>query len=231
MISTTSLSKAFGLRPILRGVSFDVPAGECAALVGPNGAGKTTLMRILATLSKPTFGQVTVAGCPLPAAADEARRRIGVVAHHTLLYADLTAEENLRFYARMHGLLRPDDRISQVLQQVGLGRRRRDLARTFSRGMQQRLAIARALLPGPQVLLLDEPYTGLDPDGAAVLDGLLRGLLEQGRTVFLSTHDLGRALELAGQLMVLARGVIAFSAASRGLTPAAFSEAYAAATR
>jgi heme exporter protein A len=230
MLQTTNLVKTFGLRPILRGVNLEVGPGECAALVGPNGAGKTTLVRILATLSKPSLGQASVAGYPLPGGAPQARQRLGLVAHHTLLYADLTAEENLHFYARMYGLRQPAGRISAVLEQVGLQRRRRDLVRTFSRGMQQRLAIARALLPGPAVLLLDEPYTGLDPQAAHMLDEVLRSAVADGRTVLLTTHDLPRALTLASSVMIMTRGVIAWSSPTAGLTPAAFADAYAAAT-
>ena len=227
MISTHALTKTFGLRPILRGVNLEVAPGECVALLGPNGAGKTTLIRILSTLARPTLGRVVVAGYPLPSAAAEVRRRLGVVAHHTLLYTDLTAEENLQFYARVYGLERPAGRIGAVLAQVGLAPRRRDLVRTFSRGMQQRLALARALLPDPQVMLFDEPYTGLDPDASTMLDEVLRGVAAQGRTVLLTTHDLPRAVGLASRVVILARGVIAYEAPTRGLTPAQFAETYA----
>lgn len=226
MIETRSLRKSFGLRPVLRGVDLTVAAGECVALMGPNGAGKTTLMRILATLSKPTMGIVRVAGYPLPAGASEVRQRLGVVSHHTLLYADLTAEENLAFYARLYALSHPAARIAAVLEQVDLSRRRRDLVRTFSRGMQQRLAIARALLPDPEVVLFDEPYTGLDPNAALMLDEVLRAVAQQGRTVLLSTHDLPRGLALADRVLILAHGVIAHDSATAGLEPAAFAATY-----
>jgi heme exporter protein A len=231
MIQTRSLKKSFGLRPVLRGVDLEVAPGECLALMGPNGAGKTTLLRILATLSKPTAGLVRVAGLPLPAAAGDVRRRLGVVTHHTLLYSDLTAEENLRFYARLYGLRDAQPRIAAVLEQVGLARRRHDLVRTFSRGMQQRLAIGRALLADPAVMMFDEPYTGLDPHAAAMLDQVLRDARLQGRTVLLTTHDLSRALALADRVAILARGVIAFSARCRDLEPGAFAETYAAAVQ
>ena len=231
MIHTESLKKSYGLRPVLRGIDLDVAPGECLALMGPNGAGKTTLLRILATLSKPTAGLVRVAGLPLPAAAGEVRRRLGVVAHHTLLYGDLTAEENLQFYARLYAVRDAQPRIAAVLEQVGLARRRHDLVRTFSRGMQQRLAIGRALLAGPQVLMLDEPYTGLDPQAASMLDELLRDARLDGRTVLLTTHDLARALALADRVAILARGVIAFSARCLDLEPRAFAETYAAAVQ
>ena len=228
MIETRGLKKAFGLRPVLRGVDLDIATGEFVALLGPNGAGKTTLMRILSTLSKPSAGQVRVAGIPLPEGAAEVRQRLGVVSHHTLLYTDLTAEENLEFYARMYALPRPAARISAVLEQVGLARRRRDLVRTFSRGMQQRLAIARALLPDPAVMLFDEPYTGLDPEASQMLDEVLRSVARAGRTVLISTHDLPRSLALADRVVILARGVLAYSAATAGLQPASFADTYTA---
>jgi len=229
VIQTRSLRKSFGLRPVLRGVDLEVAPGECLALVGPNGAGKTTLLRILATLTKPTAGLVRVAGLPLPAAAGEVRRRLGVVAHHTLLYSDLTADENLQFYAHMYALIGAGPRIVAVLEQVGLAARRHDLVRTFSRGMQQRLAIARALLHDPEVLMFDEPYTGLDPQAADMLDQVLVAARQGGRTTLLTTHDLTRALALADRVAILARGIIVFSAACRGLDPRGFGETYAAA--
>jgi heme exporter protein A len=229
VIQARSLRKSFGLRPVLRGVDLEVAPGECLALIGPNGAGKTTLLRILATLSKPTAGLVRVAGLPLPAAAGEVRRRLGVVAHHPLLYSDLTAEENLKFYARLYALTGVPARITAVLEQVGLAARRHDLVRTFSRGMQQRLAIARALLHEPEVLMFDEPYTGLDPQAAEMLDQVLVQARRGGRTTLLTTHDLSRALALADRVAILARGVIVFSAACRDLDPRAFAETYAAA--
>lgn len=227
MIETRALTKAFGLRLVLRGVDLAIAPGECVALLGPNGAGKTTLMRILATLSKPTFGQVHVAGFALPGGAGEARRRLGVVSHQSLLYPDLTADENLRFYSRLYGLDQAEARLGAVLEQVGLIRRRRDLVRTFSRGMQQRLSIARALLPNPAVVLFDEPYTGLDPDASRMLDEVLQRVASQGRTVLLTTHDLARGLALAHRVLILHRGVIAYAAPTAGLTPAAFAETYA----
>jgi len=231
VIETRALRKSFGLRPVLRGVDLEVAPGECLALMGPNGAGKTTLLRILATLTKPTAGLVRVAGLPLPAAAGAVRQRLGVVAHHTLLYSDLSADENLQFYAQLFALTGARPRIAAVLEQVGLAARRNDLVRTFSRGMQQRLAIARALLHDPEVLMLDEPYTGLDPQAADMLDGVLAAARQAGRTTLLTTHDLPRALALADRVAILARGVIVFNAACRGLDPRAFGETYAAAVQ
>jgi len=227
MIETRSLTKTFGPQQVLRGVDLEIAPGEFVALMGPNGAGKTTLLRILATLARPSFGQVRMAGLSLPAGADEVRRRLGVVTHHPLLYGDLTAEENLWFYARMYGIQNRSQRIAAVLEQAGLAARRRDLVRAFSRGMQQRLAIARAVLHDPEIMLFDEPYTGLDQDACAMLDGVLRDVAARGRTVLMTTHDLGRALALADRLLILSRGVIAFSARRAEIDPDTFGQTYA----
>ncbi len=213
VIQVRRLVKRFGPKTVLRGLDLEVRAGEFLALLGPNGAGKTTLLRILASLSRPTAGEVRIGGYRLPHQAAAVRRRLGVVSHQPLLYGDLSAEENLRFYARLYGLGNSAERIEQVLDLVGLGARRRDLVRTYSRGMQQRLAIARALLHDPEVLLLDEPYTGLDQDASAMLDSVLRQVAAQGRTVVMTSHDLSRAAALATRFAVLSRGRIVASVA------------------
>jgi len=212
MIEVRKLVKRFGLKNVLRGLDFDVQAGEFVALLGPNGAGKTTFLRILASLSRPSLGQVSVAGYKLPAQAAAVRRRLGVVSHLPLLYGDLTAEENLQFYGRMYDLQNIEARINDVLDMVGLSARRRDLVRTFSRGMQQRLAIGRAVLHDPDVMLFDEPYTGLDQDASEMLDEVLKNVAAAGRTVVMTSHDLARAEDLATRFDVLSRGVIAASA-------------------
>lgn len=212
MIVVTKLVKRFGLKNVLRGVDFQVQPGEFVALLGPNGAGKTTFLRILASLSRPTLGQVRVAGYSLPDQAAAVRRRLGVVSHLPLLYGDLTAEENLQFYGRMYGVPNLNARIAEVLEMVGLSARRHDLVRTFSRGMQQRLAIGRAVLHDPDVMLFDEPYTGLDQDACAMLDAVLRNVAAAGRTVVMTSHDLARAEDLATRFDVLSRGLIAASA-------------------
>jgi heme exporter protein A len=208
MIEVRNLIKRFGPKVVLRGLNFDVQAGEFVALLGPNGAGKTTFLRILASLSRQTLGDVQVAGYYLPHHAAAVRRRLGVVSHMPLLYGDLTAEENLLFYGRMYAVADLDRRIGEVLETVGLASRRKDLVRTFSRGMQQRLAIARAVLHDPEVLLLDEPHTGLDQDACAMLDDVLRHVAARGRTVVMTSHDLARAQELATRFDVLTRGKI-----------------------
>lgn len=208
MIEVRKLVKRYGLKPVLRGLSFQAVPGEFVAILGPNGAGKTTFLRILASLSRPTLGEVRVAGYRLPDQSAAVRSRLGVVTHLPLLYGDLTAEENLRFYTRLYGVEREAQRVAEVLDLVGLTARRRDLVRTFSRGMQQRLAIGRAVLHDPQVVLFDEPHTGLDQDACTMLDGVLRRITAQGRTIVMTSHDLARIADLASRFDVLARGVI-----------------------
>jgi heme exporter protein A len=227
MIEIRGLIKAFGSRAVLKGVDLDVAPGEFLTLVGPNGAGKTTLMNVVSTLGKPTGGRVRVAGYDLADGAPEARRQIGLVSHKTLLYDDLSAEENLRFYARMYDVPDANTRAETMLRQVGLWGRQRDPVRTFSRGMQQRLAIARALLHDPPVLLLDEPDTGLDQHAAAMLGDLLRqaGAMRR-RTVLMTTHNLERGLELGDRVAILAGGRIAFQAAKSELDAARFRDIY-----
>jgi len=211
VIEVRKLVKRFGLKTVLRGLDFTVQPGEFVALLGPNGAGKTTFLRILASLSRPSLGEVRVAGYSLPNEAAQVRARLGVVSHIPLLYPDLTAEENLRFYARMYGLEDQSARVTEVLEMVGLEKRRGDLVRTFSRGMQQRLAIGRAVIHDPEVMLFDEPYTGLDQDASEMLDEVLKSVAARGRTVVMTSHDLARAEDLATRFDILSRGVIAAS--------------------
>ena len=214
LIVVDGLSKAFGLRLALRDVSFRVPRRTILGLLGPNGSGKTTLLRILAALSSPTRGRVTIGGWALPAEAAAVRAQLGVIGHLPLLYDDLTAEENLRFFARLYGLgsgnhaAGSQDRISAALRRVGLAKRARDRVQTFSRGMVQRLAIARSMVHDPPVMLLDEPYTGLDASGSAMLDGLLREWRAEGRTMIVSIHDIPRAASICDRVVILRQGQI-----------------------
>ena len=217
MIQVTHLTKRFGPKAVLKNLDFRVEQGEFVALLGPNGAGKTTFLRILSSLSRQTFGEVQIAGFNLPHQAAEVRRKLGVVSHLPLLYGDLSAEENLTFYGRMYGVNTLNQRIGEVLELVGLALRRRDLVRTFSRGMQQRLAIARAIMHDPEVLLLDEPHTGLDQDACEMLDSVLRQVAARQRTVVMTSHDLVRVGDLASRFDVLNRGCIQTSALRESL--------------
>lgn len=212
MIAIRKVSKRFGSKWALREVNLDLAQGEFLSLFGPNGAGKTTLMRIVATLSKPTSGAVTLNGVPTTHAGGAVRHQLGLVSHQTLLYPDLTAQENLQFFGRMYDVPALPERVNEVLDLVGLFARRHDLVRTYSRGMQQRLAIARAIIHDPGIMLLDEPYTGLDPHAAEILRGVLQRLVFQDRTVIMTTHDLDRGLDLCDRVAILANGRIVFEA-------------------
>lgn len=231
MIKIEGLVKNYGMLPVLRGVDLHVRAGEFVTLVGANGAGKTTLLRIVATLLRPTAGQVTIGGWPLPAHADRVRRHIGLVSHHALLYGDLTAAENLHFFARLYGLDHREERVDAALHTVGLAARQRDPVRTFSRGMTQRLTIARATLHEPDVLLFDEPYTGLDQEASQLLDDLLERESKQGRTILMITHDLVHGLNLGDRIAILSRGKIVAQVEQGSMDPGEFLNYYASVTR
>ncbi|MEI8131809.1 MAG: heme ABC exporter ATP-binding protein CcmA [Leptolinea sp.] len=208
VIDVHNLIKRFGSKTVLSGLNFQVDMGEFVALLGPNGAGKTTFLRILSSLVRPTLGSVLLAGYRLPEQASAVRSRLGVVSHLPLLYGDLSAEENLMFYARLYDLAETKERIQTVIQQVGLSARRKDLVRTFSRGMQQRLSIGRAILHNPSILLLDEPHTGLDQEACEMLDEVLKQVTGSGRTVVMTSHDLVRIEDLASRFDILSRGRI-----------------------
>jgi heme exporter protein A len=208
VVEVDAVGKAFGRAVILRDVTLAVAPGEAIALFGPNGAGKSTLLRVLATLMRPTSGTLRLFG-EVPAAA-ALRRRIGVVAHQSFLYPDLTARENLRFYARMYGLDVTDERADAWLARVSLTDAADRTVRLFSRGMEQRLALARGLMHDPELVLLDEPWSGLDAAAGDWLAGLLRELRAAGRTVIVATHDFQRGLGVATRAIVLHRGRLAW---------------------
>lgn len=210
LIEVVHLRKAFGRHRVLKGIDLDIEAGSSVAVFGPNGAGKTTFLRILSTLSKPTSGTVRIAGVDIKNNPEGIRQHLGLVSHAPLLYEDLSAHENLSFYAQLYNIDAPESRIKELLDRVGLWHRRRDLVRTFSRGMVQRMAIARALLHNPPILLLDEPDTGLDPQAAEMMTGLLREIGGSERTIIMTTHHLERGLELADRVMMLVAGEIVF---------------------
>ena len=230
-IQLRGLTKSFGQQVALRGVNLTVAEGEFLTLFGPNGAGKTTLIRIVASLARPTSGSVRLWGTDLASggrASISLRRRIGLISHNPLLYGDLTPDENLRFFARMYDLPDAGARIDAALEQVGLTARRRDPVRTFSRGMVQRLAIARATLcvHDPAIMLLDEPYTGLDLQAADMLRAVLQRLAASKRTVILTTHNLEQGLETCDRAAILHRGKVAWEGERAGLNLAGMKEIY-----
>jgi len=209
-IRAEGLTRAFGGIPVLAGVDLVVDAGDTVALLGPNGAGKTTLLRLLALLLRPGTGRLALFGADARSAAPALRRRIGYVAHDTLCYPDLTAAENLAFYARLFAVPDASARIGELLTWAGLEGVRRRPVRVYSRGMGQRLALARAFLHQPDLLLLDEPFTGLDPQAVEALQQRLRALGAAGRAIVLATHDVERAAPLATRTAILHRGRIAW---------------------
>ena len=215
------ITKRFGHRLVLKGINLSLAGGERMAIFGPNGAGKTTLLRILSTVAEPTTGEVEIAGIDPDADPTEARRRIGVISHHPYLYDDLTARENLRFYARMYDVREREARIQELAAKVGLSARLDDRVGTFSHGMRQRLAMARAVLHDPEVLMLDEPEAGLDQDA---LELLIRLLAEQvsgrRRAALVVTHHLDLGLALSDRVAILVGGRFVFEAPSRELDPA-----------
>ncbi|HXF62905.1 MAG TPA: heme ABC exporter ATP-binding protein CcmA [Caldilineaceae bacterium] len=231
LIAAQNLYKRYGRKWVLRGVNLTVQEGQVVALLGANGAGKTTLLRIISGLAKPERGEVILGGVTFRRAGHELRRYIGLVTHAPLLYDNLTAEENLRFFARMYDLERPTERIEAVLRAVDLWTRRRDPVRTYSRGMVQRLAIGRAILHNPPVLLLDEPDTGLDQTSAQRLHDLIRQLGAANRAILLSTHNLDRAVEWADSISLLVGGTIVHQEATAQLSGATLRRLYADASR
>ncbi len=224
-IVAEGLTKSFGHFRALRGIDFSLPKGCFLTIMGPNGAGKSTLVRVLATLARPSSGRVLLAGMDLTKEAAKARKLLGVVLHQTLLYDDLTAEQNLRFYGRLYEVSGLEAMIQEVAEQVGLAHRLRDPVRTFSRGMQQRLAIARAILHNPSIMLLDEPDTGLDIEAAARLKQILRGTRGVQRTVLMVTHNLERGLQICDRLAIMHRGRIVYIG-NGGIDPDSFRELY-----
>ena len=224
-IEAVGLRKSFGPVSVLCGVDLQVLPGERVLLVGPNGAGKTTLIKILATLLRPTAGYARVAGFDPVRQADMVRRCVGLVGHQTFLYGELTVSENLAFYARMYGV-EDGDRCRELLSLVGLSDRAGKQARTLSRGMQQRLALARVVLHRPPVLLLDEPDASLDQQGLSVLDGMLQDAAASGCAILFTSHDLRRGLDVASRVAVLSKGRIIFQASREQLDAGDFEEAY-----
>ncbi len=205
-LEVRGVERAFGHVRALRGVSFALRPGESLTVFGPNGAGKTTLLRILAGLLRPQRGAVFLDGRPLERGDAAHRRQAGLIAHYSLLYDGLTAAENLLFYAKLYGLPDRAAAVRRALEGVGLAERADDPAGTFSRGMVQRLAIARALLHEPRIVLLDEPFSGLDQRAAAALRALLTRLREERRTMVLVTHNLDEGLELATHVAIQVAG-------------------------
>jgi len=229
-IEAWDVRKRFGRGEALRGVDLRVSSGRTLAIVGPNGAGKSTLLRVLATLARPSSGVVLLGGVPVADDLVAARRRLGVVFESTFLYDELTGAENLAYYARLYGLRDGRARATMLAGLVGLESRLHDRVGVYSRGMAQRLSLARALLHRPDALLLDEPDAGLDPAATVELPRLLRGDSVPERAIVLTTHDLDLALTLADDVAILVGGRFVFAAPTATLTLVALRQAYHEAT-
>jgi heme exporter protein A len=224
-VEVRELTRTFGARKALDRVTFDLPTGAFLSVFGPNGAGKTTLVKVLTTLTAPSKGTARVAGFDVVADAVELRSRIGLISHNPLLYPDLSAEENLLFFADMYGVPDAAERVRELLVAVELDHRRLDLVRTFSRGMLQRLSIARALLHRPEVLFLDEPYSGLDPHAVEILDALIEQI-RANHTFVMISHDLTKGLALCSHALILAKGKVVLSAPRTELDEDQFAATY-----
>ena len=224
-VEAKHLSKVFGTRKAVDDVSFELPEGSFLSIFGPNGAGKTTLLRVLSTLARPTSGEALVAGVDVREEPDEAREHIGFISHQSMLYPDLTAEENLLLYARLYGVEGPEARVTELLDAVGLAHRKLDLVRTFSRGMTQRVSIARALVHDPDVVFLDEPYSGLDPHAVEIFDELIESVRGDRMFVMVS-HDLRKGFGVCTHALVMAKGRKVAYAPKEDIDFQAFEELY-----
>ncbi|NUO94048.1 MAG: heme ABC exporter ATP-binding protein CcmA [Gemmatimonadaceae bacterium] len=225
VVEATGLVRAFGGRRAVDGVDLRIAAGDCLALFGPNGAGKTTLLRLLAGLLTPTAGSCRVDGVALRAGR-MARARVGLISHASMLYGALTARENVEFAARMYGLRDPVASTRRALQLMRVADRSETPVRALSRGLQQRVSIARAIVHEPRLLLCDEPYTGLDDVGSAALTAALAERRDRGASLLLVTHNLGEGLALATHAAIMRRGRFARHEARGALDPAAYASAY-----
>jgi len=228
MIQAENLAKFYQRKPVLAGVDLSVNSGELVILQGANGVGKTTLIRILATLTRPASGDFSIGGFSGIKEPELVRKQIGVMLHQPMVYGDLTAMENLHFYASLAGLKDQSSQNAALLELVGLDPNNSKLVRNYSRGMQQRLAISRALIGNPPVLLMDEPFTGLDSANQERFIRLLNQLRVQGKAILISDHDLFRASQIATRVDYLFRGKISRSFSGEELTPDRLGEKIAA---
>ncbi|MCH7949735.1 MAG: ABC transporter ATP-binding protein [Candidatus Dadabacteria bacterium] len=225
-IQAEGLKKSFGNFDALRGVDLHVKRGEFMTLFGPNGAGKTTLIKLLATLTSPTSGTLSVYGYDVRKDVNNIRSVIGVISHDPYLYDNLSAFENIKFFGTLYGLDDVDNRARSVIKQVGLEKRMNDLVRTFSRGMKQRLTVARAIVHEPKILLLDEPYTGLDQHGAQIFGEMLSDLKSQRRTILMTTHNIDEGLDLSDRIGILAKGKIVLDCSKTEIERSGFKDLY-----
>ncbi len=209
-IETENLTRSFGHIDALKGINLKVPVGEFLTVFGPNGAGKSTLIKVLSNLIYPSSGKAFICGDDISKNGDALRSKIGLISHNTFSYNNLSPYENLMFYGKLYGLPNPNVRIKELLEEVELSHRLHDPVHTFSRGMQQRLSIARALINNPSIIFLDEPYTGLDQHAIRILTDILNKLHKAQNTIFMTTHNLKQGLEICDQVIIMVSGKIVF---------------------
>ena len=209
-LESENIRKTFGHFTALAGVTLSIRRGEFVTLFGRNGAGKTTFLKVAATLVRPTAGKLRIEGVDIDDNSEEARRHIGFLSHNTYIYRDLNPLENLRFFSKLYGVDGSDERLKSLLDRVGLRRRMNDPVRAFSRGLNQRVGIARVMLHDPSLILLDEPYTGLDANAVETLNSMLDEAHSRGKTVILTTHDLEHGLRASTRAVIIDRGRVVF---------------------
>ena len=225
-IEVQGLTKSYGNHHALVSIDLKVRRGDHLTIFGPNGAGKTTLIKLLSNLSKPSSGSVRLDGIDIRGDPIRIRRKVGVVSHPTFLYDNLTIYDNLKFYGRMYGVPNLEHRIREVVSLVKLEARLGDRVGTLSRGMQQRVSIARAVLHNPSIMLLDEPETGLDPHASMMIRDVLYAIDSADRTVVMTSHNLEQGLELGDQVVILDKGRIAYAALKQEIDTASFQGIY-----
>jgi heme ABC exporter ATP-binding subunit CcmA len=226
IIDASGLGKRFGRLYALRSITLSVQAGEFVTVFGRNGAGKTTFLRIVSSLVHSYIGEVRLFGEDLKKAGEETRARIGFLSHEGFLYRELTVADNLFFFARLYGVHPIGDRVDRLITRVGLEEKRNVVTRSLSRGMKQRLSLARAFIHEPELLLLDEPYTGLDEHACEILDKVLDEFIAGGGTVVLTTHNIERGMKRSHRLVVFDRGAVVYEASTSSINSEEFRRKY-----
>ncbi len=226
LVEFKKVNKKYGHIHALRDVSVSLNKGEFVSVFGPNGAGKSTFLKLLCTMTPPTSGQILYENTPLNKLQDSFRSRFGVISHQPFLYSELTALENLRFYAKLYDVQNIDERIKVLLDKVELYKRRNDKVRGYSRGMLQRLSITRALLHDPEIVVLDEPYTGLDTHASDILTRILMELFDDHKTIVMVTHNMKQGYDAASRLAIIKGGKLVFNEQKANISVQEFDERY-----
>lgn len=226
LVEFKKVNKKYGHIHALRDVSVSLNKGEFVSVFGPNGAGKSTFLKLLCTMTPPTSGQILYENTPLNKLQDSFRSRFGVISHQPFLYSELTALENLRFYAKLYNVQNIDERIKVLLDKVELYKRRNDKVRGYSRGMLQRLSITRALLHDPEIVVLDEPYTGLDTHASDILTRILMELFDDHKTIVMVTHNMKQGYDAASRLAIIKGGKLVFNEQKANISVQEFDERY-----